>query len=157
MGIGKMAIGLSSGLGVTLPSTSPARARPATGYTVGGCVSSAKIDGLERDFVVDDYGNEEPMDDVEQRVFLCLRTSRDSRKNWPQFGLSLPDKIQPATVVTDITERVRQALAPVISDGSITLQTVEVTIVGTNGIYAQIWYRNNRSKTAANIALTLRR
>jgi len=148
---GFQAIGKTVGAGLPAPTTGTDRWEPGT-----GAHSSLKIDALDRDFELDDYGNKKGMDDVQQRVYLCLRTLADTRKNFPDFGLRLPKKIQSEQIQPQIKEAVRIALKPVIDDGSVTLETVEIKATGTM-VEAIIYWHNNRTKKQYATPIPLRR
>lgn len=120
----------------------------APGYTqsLAGGVSSVMIDQRTRDYVYDAYGNETGMSDTAQRVFMCLKTVAGSRVGFQTFGLSVPKTID-SRLQSVIEQNVRLALAPVLDDGSITLDKVDATSTGTTAI-AVVWWTDSRTRTS---------
>lgn len=149
--LGFQAIGKSVGIGLPIKTTGTARVQPGTTQH-----SSFLITPYDRDFELDDYGNKKGMDDTRQRVLLCIRTLANTRKNFPDFGLTLPKKIQTGQLKQQIQEAVRKAMRPVIEDGSVTLESVEVDSKDTT-VYALIWWHNNRTKESQSESVPLRR
>jgi hypothetical protein len=95
--------------------------------------------------VIDAYGSEEVMSDVQQRVYMCLRTIRGSRTSFQDFGLQTPRKILD-DMQAEVYELVRVALAPVLADGSATLDTVQTETIKTTVCAAVTWTDVKRQK-----------
>lgn len=132
----------SSPAGVGLPVSSPALVDAGFSQSTTGAVSSIKIDPDTRDFAVDAMGSEEGMSDTAQRVWLCIRNLRGSRMSSPTFGFKAPPKIT-NDVRKEVHEAVRLAMLPVTSDGSVSIEGVEVETQGTR-IFALVTWRDMR-------------
>lgn len=125
------------------------------GASTTGAVSSLKIDPVTRDYVFDEKGTEQGMNDSEQRVWCCLQTMAQSRVGFPNDGLALPKAIGD-NIRTEIEEAIRVALRPVLDDGSITLASVEVEAVGTK-VFAAVKWRDTRTSTEVITRTPLRK
>ena len=121
-----------------------------------GCESSVEIDPSTGDYLYDDYGNEKGMDDVSQRVLLCMHTRRNSRIGFPDFGFAPPPLANSGTLQQDVEVAVRAALAPVLSDGSASVIKVDAVQDGT-GVAAVITWRNNTTRQERTQAFPLRK
>jgi len=145
---------MTTGFGLATAGTSPAGLGTPTANTqlvgpgyqqsAGGCVSSVLINGATKDYEYDAYGNEKPMSDTAQRVYLLCRTTIGSRMGWQSFGLQTPTHITPR-LEREVERYVRTALKPVLSDGSATLDSVEVTSEN-NLVMAVVRWTDNRQQ-----------
>lgn len=136
-GLGFDALGESpAGLGT--PTQNSALAVLGYQRSTTGAVSSVQVTGRERDYAYDDNGNEVGMGDTAQRVFLCIKTTAGSRIEYPESGLSIPETIN-GNMGPIMTERVRRAMAPVLDDGSVSLDNVDVTADGTMLVCVVTW------------------
>lgn len=154
---------MTTGAGLATAGTSPAGLGTPTantqltgnGYQVseGGCVSSVLIEYGTKDYVYDDYGNEKPMSDAAQRVYILMRTSVDSRTGWPNFGLRPPTHIN-GNIQRDVQRRVRTALKPVLDDGTITLDSVDVETEG-NQVVCVVWWTDRRRQESRDTRVPL--
>jgi hypothetical protein len=133
-----------SPFGLGTPTTNTRLVSPGYEQSAGGCVSSVKIAWGTKDYEYDDYGNEKPMSDTAQRVYMLCATTVGSRANWQTFGLQTPTHITSRTP-REVENYVRAALRPVISDGSATLDSVEVT-TENNMTLAVIRWTDNRQQ-----------
>lgn len=147
---------MTTGAGLSTAGTSPAGLGTPTantqlvgsGYQVseGGCVSSVLIEYGTKDYVFDDYGNEKPMSDAAQRVYILISTSVNSRTGWPDFGLKPPKYIN-GNMQRDVERRVRTALKPVLDDGTITVDAVEVETEGNKVVCVVRWTDRRRQES----------
>lgn len=137
------------GAGLATAGTTPAGlGEPVTsealspyGYDLSptGAVSSVEIDGASRDYVFDDdTGSEEGMSDAGQRIWFLLATKRGSRANFGNFGFKLPPK-QTSQSDKQVKDAIEQALAPVINDGSVRIDSIEVLVQGTSAYAVVRW------------------
>lgn len=140
-GLGFAPLGTSP-LGWGKPAASDPQTASKSGY---GAVSSVSFDPHTADVEIDAYGSEESMTDAQQRVYFCLKTIRGTRTAFPDFGLQAPRKILD-DMQTEIYELVRVALAPVLDDGSITLDAVRVETIKNTVCAAVIWTDTRRQK-----------
>lgn len=83
------------------------------------------VDFLTGDYVVGDDGELERMPITRQRVLLSLATVRGSSTALPAFGVTLP-KIIGSNDDALVRQAVERALRPLIDEGSIVLNLVEV-------------------------------
>jgi hypothetical protein len=102
-----------------------------------------QINGRTGDFEVDDYGSEELMSDASQRVYCLLK--RDFE----------PPDVMVSNLKEEIEVRVRDALAPAIADGSITLDSVDVDKDVTKAL-AVIWWTDTKNRKSDRMDLPLR-
>ena len=115
----------SSPVGFGTPTKNTQLVGPGFQQSAGGCVSSVLVEQRTRDYVYDAYGNEKPMSDTGQRMYMLCRTTIASRSGWQEFGMEIPTHVDSRT--QRVVERfVRRAMRPVISDGSARLDSVEV-------------------------------
>jgi phage baseplate assembly protein W len=114
-----------------------------------GCVSSLNV-ARDGDYSYDDNGNEEGMSDTAQRVMLCLKTTAGSRVEYQDFGLRIPE-----TTAGSVEAAVRLALAPVLDDNSVTLDSVESTTSGT-GAQVIVWWTDQRTRKQRSTPLPMR-
>lgn len=138
--------GISPG-GVGVPVTNYPLVGPRYSESTIGTVSSASIDPLSRDFVFDDNGTEEAMGDTEQRVYLCVRTMAGSRIGFQTFGLNKPMSAR-SDGQNEVYEVVRQAMAPVLDDGSVELLSVEIEVDRTI-VYALVVWKDLKKASSA--------
>lgn len=146
-----------SGLGLSPLGTSPAGigSQVANGplYLVTawqksstGAVSSVQIDPRTRDVVHDANGSEQGMSDAAQRVWMLCSMTQGSRANWPKDGFSRPESI--GGDFARLTEdSFRNALSPMILDGTITLDSFTIEIdpsTPTRG-YALVTWTDRRT------------
>lgn len=125
MGCGTSAHGTSP-MGFGAPTVSGVLAPEGSGRTVTGAVAAVEIDPITRDFVVDSTtGSESSMPATDQRVYLCLATLKGTRTSYESEGLATPQAIN-GDMTNQVQELVRLAMAPVLNDGSATLDTVIV-------------------------------
>jgi hypothetical protein len=135
--------------GVGLPVSSPALAAAGYGLSTTGAVSSIEIDPVTRDTVFDAYGSETGMADTAQRVWMLCETVQGSRANYPTSGLAKPLKAGGDDLVLVVEGLFRQALAPVVDDGSITIDsvTVETDPLRPTYVYALVEWTELRTNS----------
>ena len=137
----------TSPAGLGSPSTNTQLVSPGYQVSAGGCVSSVNIEYGTRDYTYDDYGNETGMSDTGQRIYVCIRTTKGARLNFQDFGLETPGTIDTGRVQRQVERFVRAACRPVTSDGSATIETVEVETEGTKILAVVRWFDNRRQTT----------
>lgn len=136
-GAGLDPAGTSPG-GVGVPVTNYDLVGPRYTESTIGTVSSASIDPFTKDFKFDANGTEEPMGDTDQRIYLCMRTISGSRVGFQDFGLTKPLSAR-ADSQNEVYELVRQAMAPVLDDGSAALLSVSTEVDGTRLYALVVW------------------
>lgn len=144
-GAGQASAGVTA-FGIGDPDTNTQLVGPGYTQSEGGCVSSVKIEWGTKDFVYDSYGNEMPMSDTAQRIYMCMRTTKGSRVNFQGFGLETPQTIVGSRIQREVERYVKAACKPVTSDGSATITDVEVDSEG-NQVIAVIRWTDNRRQT----------
>lgn len=146
-----------SGLGLSPLGTSPAGigSQVANGplyqstawqKSTTGAVSSVQIDPRTRDVVHDAQGSEQGMSDAAQRVWMLCQTTQGSRANWPKDGFARPESI--GGDFARLTEDAfRNALAPMILDGTITIDsfTIEIDPATPTRGYALVTWTDRRT------------
>jgi len=105
------------------------------------------------DYVYDDYGNEKPMSDTAQRIYILIRTTPGSRANWKEFGMETPTHIN-SNISREVERFVRKACKPVISDGSARIDSIEV-VSEDNKVLAIIGWTDMRQQREENTSVPL--
>ena len=144
-GAGQASAGVTP-YGIGDPEENTQLVGPGYEQSEGGCVSSVLIEWGTKDFVYDDYGNEKPMTDTGQRVYVCMRTTKGARVNFQDFGLETPKTIVGSRIQREVERFVRAACKPVTDDGSATITDVEVDSED-NKVIAVIRWTDNRRQT----------
>lgn len=121
-GFGTSAVGLSP-FGVGTPATASEPPDPARG--------AAFIDPRTRDYVVGADGELERMPPTRQRVLLALLHLRDSSSIDPD-GTALPRQINRFYRRRSEIE-IRRRLAPLVRDGSLRIDGIDVELSGFGG------------------------
>lgn len=132
--------------GLADPTELTALVGPGWEQSAGGCVSSVLVEFGTKDYVYDDYGNEKPMTDTGQRMYMCMRTTRGSRISFQSSGLETPTHIIESRIQREVERLVRSACKPVTGDGSATIDSVEVESEN-NMVVAVIRWTDNRRQT----------
>jgi len=144
IGFGFAPAGMSPA-GIGLPVSSPALVAKGYQTSTTGAVSSVNIDPKTLDQTVDANGSDEGMSDTAQRVYFCLRTLQGAISNLPGFGLEHPKAASP-DILPAVREMVRVAMAPVLDDGSATLDDVQIEVAGTSVFSLIKWTDVKRAK-----------
>lgn len=147
MGLGLSPLGTSpAGIGSSTPS-GPLYQATKWQKSTTGAVSSVEIDPVTRDVVHDANGSENGMSDAAQRVWMLCEMTQGSRANWPRDGFARPEKIDSAGFSRDVEDSFRNALAPMVLDGTITIDsfTIEIDPTTPTRGYALVKWTDRRT------------